>query len=99
MELVNKTTEWNCYRPEKEFSKGHLVFFCNDPNNLDYLKKTVTTANGYGRAMVETGLAVDYFMHASMPEVHIAPRNIDMNHTHMTDFMKFIKNEKIPPLV
>ncbi len=92
MELVNQTTMWSCYRPNKEFSTGHMVFYFNDKNNLEHRKQTVVAAIKYGKLLVDTGLAKDYYMLAVTEAVHIAPRYIDMSESSMSDFMDFIKN-------
>lgn len=91
MKLVSQTTNWSCYEPVKEFSKGHLVFQFNDKNNLDDRLQTVVTANKYGRLLVDTGFAKDYYMFISTDEAHVTPRYSDME-THMSDFMNFIKS-------
>lgn len=93
MELVSQTTMWSCYRPNKEFSTGHMVFYFNDKNNLEHGRQTVGAAIKYGRLLVDSGFAKDYYMLAMTDAVHIAPRYNDMEETHMADFMDFIKKD------
>lgn len=90
MELVDSTAEWSCYRPLKEYSKGHLVFRFNDKNNLNYRRTTITCAAKYGKSMVDMGFARDYYMFTDIYEVNIAFRYDDSLEHSMYNFMSFI---------
>lgn len=70
--LVNSTDEWLCYRPEKTYTTGHLIFVCTDNSNLEYLKDTIRVANEYGRSMISIGIAKDYLLFASLGSIHVS---------------------------
>lgn len=92
MELVNSSTGWSCYRPEKAYSTGHLVFISNVNNNVE--DNYIDAAKKYGQALVDLGLAISYYLYmyikGDIVQLHITPIYTEDNHKQMTDFVEFI---------
>ena len=70
MELVDKGPGWYCYKPEKVYLQGHLVFAYDD---LIAMYHCISTARKYGRAMVDIGFATNYYMTTHRQFIHVAP--------------------------
>lgn len=93
MELVNQTAEWSCYKPDQEYSKGHLVFYFAKPNDIQCRKSTGSMVTRYGKGMVDMGFAKDYYIYTVVGAVHISFRYDDGNTVSMYGFMNFIKTK------
>lgn len=95
MILVDKNTEWSCYEPKEKYSKGHLVFYFRNKNDLISRRTTINYASRYGKAMVDMGFAKDYYMYTIIESVHVTFRYDDDDSISMYGFMNFIKEKNV----